>query len=187
MLTIKERQTKLKALGMYAGEIDGTEGSKTKAGYKKLQDSYFTRAKDRDGIYGANTDILLQSAYNMKDIKHFKMSEMKCKCGGKYCTGYPAVINKQLMKNLDYLREKDGHAITITSGLRCKQHNKNEGGATGSYHTKGQAADIVSSSLTGTKDKRKALVKRWKTFKKNHYAYSDSGNMGNAVHLDVNA
>lgn len=185
MLTIKQRQTKLKAIGMYTGEIDGIEGSKTKAGYKKLQDTYFTRAKDRDGIYGKNTDILLQCAYNMKDIKYFKMSEIRCKCGGKYCTGYPAVISKQLMKNLDYLREKDGHAITITSCMRCKQHNKNVGGAAGSYHVEARAADIASDSLTGTKAKRKALVKRWKTFKKNHYAYSDSGDMGNAVHLDV--
>ena len=186
MLNIKTRQQYLKELGFYTGEVDGIEGSKTKAAYKALQKACFIRSKDIDGVYGTNTDILLQSAYNMKDIKHFSMAEMRCKCGGKYCAGYPAVINKQLMKNLDYLREKDGHAITITSGLRCKQHNKNEGGATGSYHTKGQAADIVSSSLTGTKAKRKALVRRWKTFKKNHYAYSDSGAMGNAVHLDVN-
>lgn len=185
MLTIKQRQTKLKAIGMYTGEIDGIEGSKTKAGYKKLQDTYFTRAKDHDGIYGTNTDILLQCAYNMRNIEHFKLTEMKCKCGGKYCTGYPAVISEQLMKNLDYLREKDGHAINIMSGLRCAQHNKNEGGASGSYHTKGQAADIQSATLTATKTKRQELVKRWKTFKKNHYAYSDSGNMGKSVHLDV--
>lgn len=185
MLSVINRQKYLNAIGINIGSVDGIEGPKTKAGYLTLQKKYFTRSKDIDGIYGLNTDILLQSAYNMKDIKYFKLSEMKCQCGGKYCTGYPAIINKQLMKNIDYLRNDSGSAITITSGLRCSTHNRNVGGASGSYHTKGRAVDIVSNVLTSTKSKRKQLVKRWNTFKKNHYAYSDSSNMGNAVHLDV--
>lgn len=185
MLSVKTRQEYLKALGFYSGSIDGKEGPLTKAAYKALQKKWFFRSKDIDGIYGKNTDILLQSAYNMRDIKHFKLSEMKCKCGGKYCTGYPAVIDRQLMKNLDYLREKSGASMHISSGLRCTTHNRNVGGSSTSRHKQGKAADINSSVLTPTKAKRQALVKRWKGFKKNRYAYSDKNNMGNSVHLDV--
>ena len=49
MLTVRERQEKLKYLGFYTGAIDGIEGVKTKRAYKELQDKYFFRAKDKDG------------------------------------------------------------------------------------------------------------------------------------------
>lgn len=77
MLSVINRQKYLNAIGINIGSVDGIEGLKTKAGYLTLQKKYFTRSKDIDGIYGSNTDILLQSAYNMKDIKYFKLSEMK--------------------------------------------------------------------------------------------------------------
>ena len=44
---------------------------------------------------------------------------------------------------LDPLREKYGHAITVTSGYRSVAVNKAVGGAVTSQHTKGEAADIV--------------------------------------------
>ncbi|MBQ2135410.1 MAG: peptidoglycan-binding protein, partial [Clostridia bacterium] len=65
MLSIKERQTYLKHLGFYFGNIDGIVGPKTKTAYKSLQKTFFIREKDIDGIYGKNTDILLQNAYNV--------------------------------------------------------------------------------------------------------------------------
>ena len=65
MLTIKERQRLLKAIGYYSGAIDGIEGKNTKAGYKKLQQKYFVRKKDIDGIYGTNTERLLLNVYRV--------------------------------------------------------------------------------------------------------------------------
>lgn len=143
----------------------------------------FMPTREQDGKMGAKTRLVVENVMAFKGIKHFKPHEFKCKCGGKYCTGYPAVVDKQLLKNLDYLRGKSG-AITVTSGLRCKKHNANVGGATSSRHMTGKAADI-KGGLTSTKTKRQSLVKRWRTFKQNRYAYSDKGSMGQSVHLDV--
>ena len=66
LLTIKKRQTYLKDLGFYDGLIDGKEGKKTKKAYQDLQNKYFTkklRPKDRNGIYGKDTDLLLRNAH----------------------------------------------------------------------------------------------------------------------------
>ena len=66
MLSVKERQERLKYLGYYKGAIDGVEGPKTKRAYLDLQKWGFFRVKDKDGKYGANTEKLLISAYNVK-------------------------------------------------------------------------------------------------------------------------
>ena len=66
MLTIKERQEYLYFLGYYKGKIDGIEGKLTKQAYSRLQNDYFFRKKDKDGIYGKNTDTLLKCVYNVK-------------------------------------------------------------------------------------------------------------------------
>ena len=51
---------------------------------------------------------------------------------------------KALVENvLDPLREKYGKPIRVNSGYRCPNHNQKIGGATGSQHLKGEAADIA--------------------------------------------
>lgn len=47
---------------------------------------------------------------------------------------------------LDPLREKWGAPIRVSSGYRCPKLNKAIGGAVGSQHMKGEAADITSLS-----------------------------------------
>ena len=47
---------------------------------------------------------------------------------------------------LDPLREKWGAPIRVSSGYRCPKLNKVIGGAAGSQHMKGEAADITSLS-----------------------------------------
>lgn len=188
MLSKKKRQEYLKYLGFYDGAIDGIVGAKTKAAYKKLQDKYFTRAKDKDGKYGTNTDTLLINAYNVKKYcKSFKLEDFKCGCGGKYCTGYPKVLDIQLLKNLQAVRDKYG-ATTITSGLRCSKHNSAVGGVWNSYHKKGKALDIKNSK-SKTLDGRRAIMSFWKTLPKWHYTYCNENgnykNMGTAVHIDT--
>jgi uncharacterized protein YcbK (DUF882 family) len=49
------------------------------------------------------------------------------------------------MDLLDRIRTDFGHPITVTSGMRCKAHNKVIGGAKNSYHMKGLAVDLKRS------------------------------------------
>lgn len=200
LLDIKTRQRYLKDLGFYKGETDGHAGPLTRQAYKSLQSAYFARAKDKDGYYGPNTDILLKSVWNCKDATNFKVTEFKCKCGSKYCTGYPAVVDKNLVDNLQKLRDKYGKSITVTSGLRCKTHNQRIGGSATSNHLKGKAADIyISGGKSNTHDGRKEIVNYWDTLPNSKYAYCNnymkyvgknstiyrSSTMGNATHVNV--
>lgn len=198
LLTVKQRQIYLKELGYYLGEIDDKVGSKMKKAYKDLQNDYFTRSKDKDGYYGPNTDILLRSAYNCKESKYFKLQEFKCKCDN-YCTGYPVELNKDLIVNLNALREHFGKPCTIVSGLRCSKHNSTVGGASGSRHKSGKAADIYITNISTTKDGKQEIVNHWiETYSTARYAYCNGyarseskttypivKTMGTSTHVDV--
>ena len=72
--------------------------------------------------------------------KNFKVYEFSCK--GKGCCG-TVLIDEKLVSFLQKIRNHFGKAVTINSGYRCAKHNKAVGGSANSYHTKGQAADIV--------------------------------------------
>ena len=200
LLSIKTRQTYLKELGFYTGNIDGSVGPLTKKAYKELQNTYFVRSKDKDGLYGPNTDILLRSAHNCYGIKNFKLTEFRCGCKGKYCTGYPAEVDKNLISNLQVVRDKYCKSITVTSALRCKTYNKNVGGISNSQHLKGKAADIIiSGTQSSTHKNRVAIVDYWDTLSNAKYAYCNgylkyvgkkatayySKTMGNATHVNV--
>ena len=199
MLTIKQRQTELKYLGFYKGAIDGEENIKLKRAYKDLQDKYFFRKKDKDGIYGNDTDKLLQSVYNVsKYTKNFDIlkDKMYCHCKGKYCTGYPAIIKVSLCKNIQSERDKFGKT-NITSCLRCKEWNKKQGGVSTSKHCKGGAIDF-RGLYTLTLKKRIKVIDYWFKLEDPNYAYcngyykstSKSGtitkkSMGVSIHGDV--
>ena len=188
MLSVIKRQEYLKALGFYKGKIDGIVGAKTKAAYLALQEEYFTTEMDIDGIYGRDTDILLQNAYLVATYcRNFDLTEFRCQCGGTHCTGYPVVLDKDLLINLQKVRDEFG-ATVITSGMRCIQHNKAVGGASGSRHTKGKAADIMNKR-SKSEGGRIAIMRFWKELDNQRYTYCNiDGNnphMGNAVHVDV--
>lgn len=63
-------------------------------------------------------------------------------CHGSGCCSQ-TTVNPVLVKYLQKIREHFNQPITITSGYRCPIHNRRIGGATGSRHSKGDAADIV--------------------------------------------
>ena len=75
---------------------------------------------------------------------HFNSTEFDCH-GSGCCS--QTLINEQLIEYLEKIREHFGKPITITSAYRCPTHNRNVGGATGSRHSKGDAADIVVSGV----------------------------------------
>lgn len=71
---------------------------------------------------------------------NFKSNEFACQ--GKGCCS-KVYIDSTLVSYLQKIRDHFKAPVTITSGYRCEKHNKAVGGASGSYHTKGQAADIM--------------------------------------------
>lgn len=75
-------------------------------------------------------------------IKHFNKNEFACKCGGRYCGGFPVEISRRVVGVLDTIREYAGKPVVVSSGVRCKNHNKSVGGVENSYHLKGRAADF---------------------------------------------
>ena len=75
---------------------------------------------------------------------HFNSTEFDCH-GSGCCS--QTLINEKLIEYLEKIREHFGKPITITSAYRCPTHNRNVGGATGSRHSKGDAADIVVSGV----------------------------------------
>lgn len=196
-LDLRTRQKYLKELGFYKGEVDGKEGPLTKKAYSELQNTYFTRKKDLDGKYGNDTDKLLRSAYNCRDLKHFKLTEFKCKCNG-LCTGYPVELSRSLVVELDEIREHYGCSINITSGIRCSKHNSRVGGSSGSKHKLGKAVDTNVKTKSASKAGRVEVVNYWTKSMGNYHAYCDdyrvrggktsypnTPNMGNSIHLEV--
>jgi hypothetical protein len=69
-------------------------------------------------------------------LKYFKESEFDCPCCGQN------KMNKAFLYELDIARDRAGVSFKITSGYRCKKHNKAIGGVDNSAHTKGCGADI---------------------------------------------
>lgn len=76
----------------------------------------------------------------IKLSENFNSTEFDCKCGAA-CSS--TLIDETLVALLQQIRNHFKKPIIITSGYRCAAHNKEVGGATNSYHSKGQAADIV--------------------------------------------
>lgn len=203
LLPVKTRQIYLRDLGFYDGLIDGKVGNKTKKAYKDLQVKYFTktsRPKDTNGIYGKDTDILLRNAHLFYElnIKNFKLEEFRCKCKS-YCTGYPAILEKALLINLQNVRIHYGEPINISSGLRCKKHNAElKGSSKDSGHLKGKASDCYIKNFSSTFEHRKELVNYWTKDLKCYHAYCNgyrikngkvsypkAPNMGKYTHLGV--
>lgn len=82
------------------------------------------------------------------NIKHFDREEFRCKCGGKYCNGYPAEPAQLLVQVADRVREHFGAPAIVSSGVRCKTHNANVGGVSNSRHMSGKAMDFCVRGKT---------------------------------------
>lgn len=164
---------------------DGIIGAKTIAAIKAFQKKH---GLVQDGIAGAKTFAKLNGTPDPSGgwdgSAHFKKSEMKCKCGGKYCNGYPAGIDTKLMGILEGLRSHYGKPVVIKSGLRCSRHNAAAGGVSNSKHKTGKAADIyipgicdTASGRNGVKAKAYALGAA--------YSYCNTSGMGKSVHINT--
>ena len=159
-MTVKQRQHLLAYLGYYVGNVDGNWGTLSKTACTSFQKDFGGIVVD--GFGGTETDKALTHsvAYGMPakkvdksvkeditgtfwdEIVHFKRDEFRCKCGGKYCNGYPSEPDELLVRIADAIRKRVGKPITVNSGLRCKTHNANVGGVSNSQHLYGTAADL---------------------------------------------
>ena len=195
-MTIRQRQHLLAYLGYYVGNVDGNWGTLSKTACTSFQKDFGGIVVD--GFGGTETDKALTHsvAYGMPakkvdksvkeditgtfwdEIVHFKRDEFRCKCGGKYCNGYPSEPDERMVRIADQLRKNLGVPITVVSGLRCKTWNAIQGGVSNSQHMYGEAADIYAKGVSQSRveaelDKIGGV--------RYHYAITGSSN----VHFDV--
>ena len=112
------------------------------------------------------------------EIEFFDPEEMKCKCGGKYCSGFPHEIQPLLMQILDRARRWSGHPIVIVSGLRCKEWNRIQKGVATSQHQYGEAADVYFYGVSAN-----AALAWLQSQPDVRYAYRIEG--CNNIHFDI--
>lgn len=166
-MTNEQKQCLLKYLGYYKGKIDGIFGKLSREATTEFQKGF--GGIKVDGIAGEETEKALRHAvcYGMPtreetepetdtdtgtdtstgswwdEIKHFKRSEFRCKCGGKYCDGFPVEPSEGMVRILDKIRDHYDVPFSPNSAIRCKTHNANVGGVANSQHLTGRAADIT--------------------------------------------
>ena len=154
-MTVKQTQCLLAYLGYDPGQIDGVDGPKTQAALAAFRSDYGMGA---EGLVAAVAGTAAkverpaeeeQSATDKPktgtfwdDIKWFKRAEFRCKCGGRYCNGYPAEMQEAVVKIADAARSHFGKPAHVISGLRCQKWNAHEGGVANSQHMYGEAIDL---------------------------------------------
>ncbi|QDY70127.1 D-Ala-D-Ala carboxypeptidase family metallohydrolase [Qingshengfaniella alkalisoli] len=74
--------------------------------------------------------------------QHFKRAEFACNCGCGFNT-----VDVELVQVLERVRLHYGKPVVINSGCRCASYNARVGGASGSQHLIGRAADIRISGV----------------------------------------
>ena len=198
-MTIRQQQNLLQYLGYYSGNIDGIWGALSTAATAAFQDD---NGLKQTGVFDDKTEEVIKTAVFMgkfanvakaedpevkvednggdwwDEIRFFDRSEFACKCGGKYCDGYPAEPNETLVRVADRVRANLGGAAIVSSGLRCKQHNANTpGAASSSRHMIGKAMDFCVRGKTATQ-----VLVEISDYPEIRYAYAIDSSY---VHMDV--
>lgn len=107
-----------------------------------LGEKYYTQFANNVETEGT-TNMGYANYTKKKSVKvsaHFYSTEFDCH-GSGCCS--KTIINERLIEFLEEIRVHFNAPVTVTSAYRCPTHNRNIGGATGSRHSKGDAADIV--------------------------------------------
>lgn len=188
----------------YTGQVDGISGPLTRTAIQDFQNAFgglvVTGEADADtdqamlhavafGIPERDSDATDNNVGNKVDannpyqhwweeIEFFDPEEMKCKCKGKYCDGFPHEIQPLLMQILDRARLWSGHPIQVISGLRCKEWNRIQKGVATSQHQYGEAVDVYFYGKTP------AAALAWLQSQPDvRFAYIISGS--NNIHFDI--
>ena len=136
------------------------------------------QTEDNEDVTDNNVGGSDQTGTFWDEIEFFDPEEMKCKCGGKYCDGYPHEIQPLLMQILDRARRWSGHPIVIVSGLRCKEWNRIQKGVATSQHQYGEAADVYFYGVSAN-----AALAWLQSQPDVRYAYRIEG--CNNIHFDI--
>ena len=171
---VKELQQKLNALGYNAEPADGIFGVKTEAAVRAFQKA---NGLSVDGIVGKNTWAALQAQPAKEPgTAHFKRSEFDCHNGVKVPKEYYGNLQK-LMNELERVRAVWGKPITIRSGYRTLEYNRQIGNTTDhSQHLYANAADIMVSGVSAA-----AVYKTLDTM----YPNEGLGKYPDFTHLDL--
>lgn len=176
ILCVKDLQNLLNKYG-YRLAVDGLVGNDT---LNAIRDFQSKNGLAVDGIAGTNTMNKLKNGGSSEPYKckYFKDSEFTCECG---CG---LNLEKDGIKRIaDEIREHFGKPAIITSGTRCVKHNKEVGGVAGSYHTTGNAIDIVVQGVSA--NEVLAYCKTIVNSGRARYTYGGTTQMGNATHIDT--
>lgn len=170
-MTMKQRQHLLAYLGYYVGAVDGDWGSGSRAACIAFQkdrgitaDGHGGPETDKQLRYAVANDLMktkpvqddpstekdsLQFADWWDEIEFFTREEFRCKCGGKYCNGFPAEPQELLVRLAERARIHFGKPAHNVSCLRCKTWNAKSGGVANSQHMYGEAMDIRIDGVSG--------------------------------------
>lgn len=122
--------------------------------------------------------------YNDKTqlTEHFNVQEFKCKCG----KNHEIKIASDLCPLLEKLMIKVGAKVgNISSGYRCKEHDKKVGGRGNGSHTLGYACDITFKDSTGKVIPSKTIALTLEDLgHKKGIGYRCGGNI-NYTHIDT--
>lgn len=187
-MTIKQLQHLLAFHDLYNDDVDGIWGPITEAAVRKFQDAF---GLDVDGIVGSATEDALRHSvtYGLPeqpvpdeeswwdDIKYFTRKELRCKCGGRYCDGFPAEPKELAVRLADRARAHFGMPAHNVSFLRCQEWNRLQGGVANSQHMYGEAMDIRIDGVTASE-----LRAFFKDQPEVRYAYEINGTN---VHFDI--
>ena len=189
-LNVKSQKQIMKDWGFYDGPVDSVKDDARDQAVLKVNTKYLPK-KFHKAVYYKETDIVLRNLRRFTDcdIKNFKLEEFKCGCNRRYCSGYPGVLNEQLLINLQELRDIIGKPMSISSGMRCEEFNRRTPGSIpNSKHTKFKAVDFYVPKLTDTLVGRRSVMNEWKRLPKAGYTYCNENgshpNMGEAVHVE---
>lgn len=200
-MTIIQRQSLLTFLGYDTGGVDGIWGSKSRNATEQCQEDLGVPA---DGVWGPQTETaVLEAVYTydvdapvpdsdieetgkteldllFEGIRYWKPEEFRCRCGeyhAPYCDGFPVLPDRTLLELVDDLRHNAGRPGHRSSGIRCYQHNIDQGGVADSRHLKGKALDFYIEGISGSQ-----LLAAARADPRTRYAYIIDGQW---VHVDV--
>lgn len=170
MMDILRQQCFLAGLGYYKLKrkdgslaLDGIYGPATQTAIYNFQLAHKKRPDGTtlvvDGYWGPATEAALREVIAKNEepqtpelgtdttivgYKWVSKEMFKCRCGGRYCNGWPAEPQKAELDLLERIGEHYQKPIRPHSGLRCKRWNADPqvGGAPTSKHLYGMAMDF---------------------------------------------
>ena len=157
----------------YNGPLDGVWGPASQAAADRF-------LQDFTGEDVTDTDVEnIETGSFWDGIKYFTREEFRCKCGGKYCNGFPHEMQPLVVQILERARAWTGQPIVIVSGLRCEEWNRIQKGVANSQHMFGEAVDVYFYGKTP------AAALAWLQSQPDvRYAYPIEGS--NNIHFDIN-